>query len=214
MKLVNFKTVSIKNFLSVGRDPVTVDFSTGLHIITGLNKDKEDRRNGVGKSTIADAIHFAVFGTTIRDLKKEHIVNLITVINAYARQCVSGIYSSISSKCNSVSITHKEKSHFLRLTSSRDDIEPLTIVLDDVNNLSYTVPAGKYFVGYISWTDNRYTCQINGINMFGNNYAGTSAEGSGSFNPFIGPITLYAGMTVGRHGTGGACQIAGVEYDL
>ena len=78
MKLVNFKTVSIKNFLSVGREPVTVDFSSGLHIITGLNKDKEDRRNGVGKSTIADAIHFAVFGTTIRDLKKEHIVNHFT----------------------------------------------------------------------------------------------------------------------------------------
>ena len=75
MKLVNFTSVSIKNFLSVGPDPVTVNFSTGLHIITGINKDKEDRRNGVGKSTIADAIHFAIFGNTIRDVKKEHIVN-------------------------------------------------------------------------------------------------------------------------------------------
>ena len=37
--------------------------------------DKSDRANGVGKSTVADAIHFALYGTTIRDLKKENIVN-------------------------------------------------------------------------------------------------------------------------------------------
>ena len=78
MKFVNFHKVSIRNFLSVGPDPVIVDFKTGLHIITGVNKDKQDRRNGVGKSTVADAIHFAVFGSTIRELKKENIVNHLT----------------------------------------------------------------------------------------------------------------------------------------
>lgn len=75
MKKIIFKKISIKNFLSVGSDPVVIDFKTGLHIITGLNKDKEDRRNGVGKSTVADAIYFAIFGSTLRELKKEHIVN-------------------------------------------------------------------------------------------------------------------------------------------
>lgn len=75
MKYINFKKVKIKNFLSVGSEPVEVSFTPGLHIITGINKDKEDRRNGVGKSTIADAVYFAVFGETLRDLKKEHIVN-------------------------------------------------------------------------------------------------------------------------------------------
>ena len=48
MKNISFNKISIKNFLSVGNQPVTVDFKRGLHIITGLNKDKEDRRNGVG----------------------------------------------------------------------------------------------------------------------------------------------------------------------
>ena len=75
MKYINFKNVKIKNFLSVGTEPVSVSFNQGLNIITGINKDKEDRRNGVGKSTIADAVYFAVFGETLRDLKKEHIVN-------------------------------------------------------------------------------------------------------------------------------------------
>ena len=75
MKNIIFNKISIKNFLSVGNHPVTVDFKRGLHIITGINKDKEDRRNGVGKSTIADAVYFAVFGETLRDLKKENIIN-------------------------------------------------------------------------------------------------------------------------------------------
>jgi len=75
MKTINFNKISIKNFLSVGNVPVVVDFKKGLHIITGINKDKEDRRNGVGKSTVADAIYFGVFGETLRDLKKEHIIN-------------------------------------------------------------------------------------------------------------------------------------------
>jgi len=77
MKKIFFKKITIKNFLSVGNTPVVIDFKSGLHIITGINKDKEDRRNGVGKSTIADAIYFAVFGETLRDLKKEFIINNI-----------------------------------------------------------------------------------------------------------------------------------------
>jgi len=77
VKYITFNKISIKNFLSVGNQQVQVDFKRGIHIITGINKDKEDRRNGVGKSTIADAIYFAVFGETLRDLKKENIVNNI-----------------------------------------------------------------------------------------------------------------------------------------
>ena len=75
MKFVEFESITIQNFLSIGGEPVTVTFRPGLHIITGVNRDKQDRRNGVGKSTIADAMHFAIFGSTIRDLKKENIVN-------------------------------------------------------------------------------------------------------------------------------------------
>ena len=82
MKHVTFKKLSISNFLSVGKEPVEIEFKSGLHVITGINKDKEDRRNGVGKSTIADAIHFAIFGDTLRDLKKEFIIN-----NKTGRDC-------------------------------------------------------------------------------------------------------------------------------
>ena len=75
MRYVHFKHIKISNFLSIGRKPVEINFKPGLNIITGKNYDKADRANGVGKSTIADAVHFALYGSTIRDLKKENIVN-------------------------------------------------------------------------------------------------------------------------------------------
>jgi len=78
MKKVNFKKLSIVNFLSVGEEPVTVEFTKGLHVITGKNKDKPDRRNAIGKSTIADALYFAIFGETLRELKKDLIPNNLT----------------------------------------------------------------------------------------------------------------------------------------
>ena len=78
MKYVSFKELKIKNFLSIGEEPVHIEFNKGLHIVTGINRDKEDRRNGVGKSTIADALYFAIFGQTLRDLKKNFIANNLT----------------------------------------------------------------------------------------------------------------------------------------
>ena len=78
MKRVEFKKVSIVNFLSVGEEPVTVEFTKGLHIITGSNKDKPARRNAIGKSTIADSIYFSIFGDTLREIKKDLIPNNLT----------------------------------------------------------------------------------------------------------------------------------------
>ena len=78
MKTVNFKRIAIQNFLSVGEEPVVVEFKEGLHILTGNNKDKPERKNAVGKSTVADAIYFSIFGETLREIKKDLIINNIT----------------------------------------------------------------------------------------------------------------------------------------
>lgn len=75
MRYIHFKRLKATNFLSIGKKPVEIVFRSGLNIITGRNYDKADRANGVGKSTIADAMHFALYGNTIRELKKENIVN-------------------------------------------------------------------------------------------------------------------------------------------
>lgn len=75
MKFIKFDKLTVKNFLSVGEEPVNVTFDTGINVITGINRDKDDRRNGVGKSTIADAIYFTIFGNTLREIKKENVAN-------------------------------------------------------------------------------------------------------------------------------------------
>ncbi len=78
MKRVNFNKIKIKNFLSIGEEPVIVEFKKGLHVITGINKDKPERRNAIGKSTIADSVYFAIFGETLREIKKDLIPNNLT----------------------------------------------------------------------------------------------------------------------------------------
>lgn len=49
MRLIQFKTLTVKNFLSVGPKPLILNIQNGVNIITGLNHDKEDSKNGVGK---------------------------------------------------------------------------------------------------------------------------------------------------------------------
>jgi len=78
MKKIKFNKLTIQNFLSIGEEPVSIEFRSGLHVLTGKNKDKPDRQNAVGKSTIADALYFSIFGETLREIKKELIVNNVT----------------------------------------------------------------------------------------------------------------------------------------
>lgn len=75
MKRINFTRLSIQNFLSVGEEPVEIEFKPGVNIITGVNKDEDGIANGVGKSTVCAAFHFAIFGTTPNDIPKAHIIN-------------------------------------------------------------------------------------------------------------------------------------------
>jgi len=78
MKKVIFKSLKIQNYLSVGNNPVCIDFKKGINLVTGINKDKPDRRNAIGKSTVADALYFGIFGDPLREIKKDLIVNNIT----------------------------------------------------------------------------------------------------------------------------------------
>lgn len=78
MRKIKFKKLSIQNFLSIGNDVIEIDFQNGLNLITGTNIDNPERKNGTGKSAIIEAFYYALFGTTIRDIKKEFVVNNVT----------------------------------------------------------------------------------------------------------------------------------------
>ena len=74
MKTIIFKQIKIKNFLSIGKDEVTLDFTSGINLITGENHDKGGR-NGVGKSSLIESIYWCLFGNTIRDIKKDKVLH-------------------------------------------------------------------------------------------------------------------------------------------
>ena len=78
MRKITYKTLTIQNFLSVGNDTITIDFQNGLNLITGNNIDNPERRNGTGKSAIIESFYYALFGKTIREIKKEFIINNVT----------------------------------------------------------------------------------------------------------------------------------------
>lgn len=68
--MIRFKTLEYKNFLSVGQNGVQYDFHEGqTYLIQG--------KNGGGKSTVIDALTFALYGKAFRKINKPQLVNSI-----------------------------------------------------------------------------------------------------------------------------------------
>lgn len=84
--MITFKSITWQNFLSTGNSPNTVllDKSSTTLIIG---------KNGEGKSTILDALCFALFGKPFRNINKGQLVNSIN-----GKGCLVTIEFSISGK--------------------------------------------------------------------------------------------------------------------
>lgn len=78
--MLNINKVTIRNFLSIGNVTQTILLnSVGLTLILGQNIDTESQvdRNGAGKSTILQAIIFALYGWPLTKIKIDNLVNNI-----------------------------------------------------------------------------------------------------------------------------------------
>lgn len=65
---IEFEDITWKNFLGTGNIPITISLNThSSTFFSGLN--------GSGKSTMLDAIFFALFGKPFRDINKPNLVN-------------------------------------------------------------------------------------------------------------------------------------------
>lgn len=76
--MLKIKSVSMRNFLSVGNAPQHVDLDRdGMTLILGQNMDVggANSRNGVGKSTILQAVSFGLYGQSISNIKRDNLVN-------------------------------------------------------------------------------------------------------------------------------------------
>jgi DNA repair exonuclease SbcCD ATPase subunit len=74
------KTITAKNFLSIGNQTQAVDFSKNqLTLVLGSNLDlggdDTGSRNGVGKTAMLNALSYALYGQALTNIKKENLIN-------------------------------------------------------------------------------------------------------------------------------------------
>lgn len=72
------ETITLVNFLSIGNVTQTVKLNKdALTLVLGVNRDIMDggSRNGVGKSTLTQAIFYALFGEPLTRIKLDNLVN-------------------------------------------------------------------------------------------------------------------------------------------
>jgi len=72
--MLNFKSVSGRNFLSYGDIWTDVDLYKGINLVTGYDNQKK-RSNGAGKTSFMEMIMFALFGQVSKGLKQSQIIN-------------------------------------------------------------------------------------------------------------------------------------------
>ena len=76
--MIKLKNITIKNFMSVGNTTQAVNFShDGLTLVLGNNLDLggEGSRNGTGKTTLINALSYAIYGQALTNIRKDNLVN-------------------------------------------------------------------------------------------------------------------------------------------
>jgi DNA repair exonuclease SbcCD ATPase subunit len=74
MGKISFDKIKIKNFMSFGNTWQELPFSKGINLIQGFDVNT-GKSNGSGKSNIMEAVCFALYGQTIKSIKKSKITN-------------------------------------------------------------------------------------------------------------------------------------------
>jgi DNA repair exonuclease SbcCD ATPase subunit len=78
--MIQIKDLTVKNFMSVGNQTQAVDFNKEqLTLVLGENLDQggddNGSRNGTGKTTIINALSYALYGTALTNIKRNNLIN-------------------------------------------------------------------------------------------------------------------------------------------
>ncbi len=78
--MIKIKNLTVKNFMSVGNQTQAVDFDTQqITLVLGENLDQggddSGSRNGTGKTTIVNALSYALYGLALTNIKRNNLIN-------------------------------------------------------------------------------------------------------------------------------------------
>jgi DNA repair exonuclease SbcCD ATPase subunit len=78
--MIKLKDLTVKNFMSVGNQTQAVDFnSEQLTLVLGENLDQggddSGSRNGTGKTTIINALSYALYGKALTNIRANNLIN-------------------------------------------------------------------------------------------------------------------------------------------
>ena len=76
--MIQIKNLTVKNFMSVGNATQGIDFDRqDLTLVLGENLDLggDGSRNGTGKTTIINALSYALYGQALSNIRKDNLVN-------------------------------------------------------------------------------------------------------------------------------------------
>jgi len=76
--MIQIKTLTVRNFMSVGNATQGIDFDRNdLTLVLGENLDLggDGSRNGTGKTTIINALSYALYGQALSNIRKDNLVN-------------------------------------------------------------------------------------------------------------------------------------------
>ena len=78
--MIRIKDLTVKNFMSVGNQTQAVDFNKEqLTLVLGENLDQggddSGSRNGTGKTTIINALSYALYGQALTNIKRNNLIN-------------------------------------------------------------------------------------------------------------------------------------------
>ena len=84
--MIKIKNLSVMNFMSVGNVTQAVDFEQDqLTLVLGENLDQggddSGSRNGTGKTTIINALSYALYGQALTNIRRENLINKINSKN-------------------------------------------------------------------------------------------------------------------------------------
>jgi DNA repair exonuclease SbcCD ATPase subunit len=76
--MIQIKNLTVRNFMSVGAATQAIDFDRNdLTLVLGENLDLggDGSRNGTGKTTIINALSYALYGQALSNIRKDNLVN-------------------------------------------------------------------------------------------------------------------------------------------